>query len=184
MLAFSNLEIGQGKVWVRRIEIRGDLGDEFQEVLEHEVTHIVLADHFRDFQIPRWLDEGAAVAEERSERRSRLDDQFTQAMELNRQASLQEVLTLAVFPRDRDRSDLLYAQSASFVEFLLTKRSHREVLAFASSCRAESPAAALRRHFQFRNVQETERAWLQWARSNAKLASVAPLDLTPAGEMN
>lgn len=184
MLAFSTLEIGQGRVWVRRIQIRGDLAEEFQAVLEHEVTHIVLADHFREYPIPRWLDEGAAVAEERSPRRSRLDDQLSEAIELGRQPSLHEVLSLAVFPSDRVRSDLLYAQSASFVDFLLSRQSHDTVVDFARYCRSTSPREALRRYFQFRDVQEAEQAWLAWARSNAKLASVEPEPATLVPKMN
>lgn len=172
MLAATLLEIGEGRVWMRRVSVRGDVGTDFDQVLKHEVTHVVLADVFRDFQIPRWLDEGIAVAEERSARRKMINQQLMEAVEVSRHADLSDLLSMSRFPLDRERADVLYAQSASLVEFLLTKKSPTVLVAFAKSCRTQSLEDSMRRHFGFVDMEEAERAWLEWTIESAETAIV------------
>lgn len=170
MLASTMLEVGEGRVWMRRVSVRGDVGTDFDQVVKHEVTHVVLADVFRDFQIPRWLDEGIAVAEEQSVRRASINRQLLEAVEVSRHAELSDLLTMERFPADQVQSDVLYAQSASLVEFLLSKKSPMQLVAFAKSCRNHSVQESLQRHFGFADVQEAERAWLEWTIDTSQTA--------------
>ncbi|MBY0589400.1 hypothetical protein K2X85_19665 [bacterium] len=173
MLASTLLEIGEGRVWRRQVAIRGDIQKNFTPVILHEVTHVVLADVFRDFQVPRWLDEGIAVAEEQSDRRANINRQLLEAVEVSRHSDLIELMTMAQFPVDRTRSDVMYAQSASLVEFLLTKKSPVALVSFAKACRHLSVEESLRRHFGFNNAQEAERAWLEWTINTAESSETA-----------
>ena len=172
MLAATLLEIGEGRVWMRRVSVRGDVGTDFEQVLKHEVTHVVMADVFRDSQIPRWLDEGIAVAEERSARRQMINQQLMEAVEVSRHADLSDLLSMSRFPLDRERADVLYAQSGSLVEFLLTKKSPAVLVAFAKSCRTQSLEDSIRRHFGFADMEDAERAWLEWTIETAETAIV------------
>jgi hypothetical protein len=169
-LACTLLEVGEGRVWMRRVSVRGDVGLDFDQVLKHEVTHVVLADVFRDFQIPRWLDEGIAVAEEQSSRRRQINQQLLEAVEVSRHADLSDLLCMSRFPADRTRADVLYAQSASLVEFLLTKKSPVVLVNFAKCCRTQSLEESMRRHFGFDSMEQAERAWLDWTIESAETA--------------
>ena len=50
-----------GAVKNRRIDLRIDVPDYLVEVLPHELTHVLIADHFRDGPPPLWYDEGLAL---------------------------------------------------------------------------------------------------------------------------
>lgn len=175
MLALTSLEVGEGRVWRRGVSIRGDLDREFSAVLKHEITHVLLADVFSDYPIPAWLDEGIAVAEERSERRQTLHGQLLDALEVKRHEKLDRLFGLTQFPPDQDRADLIYAQSASLVEYLLTLKDPQAVIQFAKACRSETTTSALRRHFGFQTVEEAENAWVEWTRPT----SAGPLAQDP-----
>lgn len=171
MLAFSDLEIGDGRVWMRRIQARADAEHSLEELLEHELVHIVLADRFNTRRIPRWADEGIAVAEERSGRMGRLERTLIEEVEAGRHIPLAGVLRADRYPADPARADLFYAQSASLVKFLLRYGDAADLVGFADRSGRVGVEAALRERYPFADPAETERAWLSWMRTEVEQAS-------------
>jgi hypothetical protein len=171
MLAFSDLEIGDGRVWMRRIQARADAPHPLGELLEHELVHVVLAERFSTRRIPRWADEGIAVAEERSGRMGRLERTLLDAVEAGRHIPLSRVLTADRYPADAARADLFYAQSASLVKFLLRYGDAADLVGFADRAGLVGVEAAMRERYPFSSPADAERAWLSWMRMEVEKAS-------------
>ena len=95
----------------------GTGGPELEEVIAHELSHIVLHLHFEEAYLdaPLWLDEGLAMyvegpldgGEQRSLDRALAADQ------------LMSVRSLTSFPGNPDQVELAYAQSRDLVAFLI-----------------------------------------------------------------
>lgn len=95
----------------------GTGGSQLEEVIAHELSHIVLNLHFEEpyMDAPLWLDEGLAMyvegpldaGEQRNLDRAIADDR------------VMSVLSLTSFPGNPDQVELAYAQSRDFVSFLI-----------------------------------------------------------------
>src|SRR5207244_12762775 len=66
----ATVEVKNGAVARRRLDLRADVPSTLGCVIPHETTHLVLADLFADPPLPRWADEGMAVL---AETRSQID---------------------------------------------------------------------------------------------------------------
>lgn len=103
----------------------GKKTEDIRKLIKHEIAHVFLATTFKDFsydKFPRWLNEGLAQF---------LSDGGSEIYSYAYQNSLQSAFitgnlipfsSLAYyFPSDKDNFSLAYAQSISFVEFLVKK---------------------------------------------------------------
>jgi hypothetical protein len=176
-LGFADLEIGDGQVWMRRLHVRADDLQRLDKLLVHELTHVVLADHFAQRQIPRWADEGIAVLSEpvtrRNEWRRWLRDEAAQG----RLFPLRDLANLRQIPRDKRLGDLFYAQSAALVEYLLSERklSESQVLQLVSDSESQGLDRTLERWFPEESFVALETDWQLWLATNSELL---PLPVT------
>jgi hypothetical protein len=125
--AFVDLQPGTPPTWAdgtawpqRRLiflkspRIRFGTSKPLEQVLDHEITHVLLGQAFGARPVPRWLQEGLAqwVAGE-------IGPQTTQRLA---EGLLGNLLTLdqltSSFPRDPVRANLAYAQSADLIAFV------------------------------------------------------------------
>ncbi len=123
---FADLEIGQGKVWMRRLDLRSDVESRVTAVAIHELTHVVLADRFAIRQIPRWADEGIALNSEPAKRQQDMRRWLAGEIRQGRGFTLNQLMALRQYPQDKHLGDLFYAQSGSLIEFLLSQNSESE----------------------------------------------------------
>lgn len=182
---FADLEIGDGKVWLRRLHVRADDAHRLDKLLVHELTHVVLADHFAKHQIPRWADEGIAVLSEPAARRNEIRHWLKQETSQGRAFTLKELMSQRHVPRDKRLGDLFYAQSSALVEFLLTERklSESALLRFVSESESRGLNAAMSRWFSEVTMAELESEWRQWmttSRDNLQLAVDEPRPVSDA----
>lgn len=186
MWGVADLEIGQGRVWKRRLYMRADDPKRLDKVLIHELTHVVLADHFAQHQIPRWADEGIAVLSEPAERQNELRRWLNDEATQGRVFSLQQLVTQRELPGDKRLGDLFYAQSSSLVEFLLAERhlTERQVLRFVAETETRGLDSALARWFPNVSSVSLDSAWRQWMktpRADVAIAeSESPKDVAAA----
>ncbi len=124
---FADLEIGQGKVWMRRLDLRSDNEAKLLAVGIHELTHVVLADRFAVRQIPRWADEGIALNSEPPARQQSMRGWLAGEIRQGRGFSLSQLMSMQQYPQDKHLGDLFYAQSGSLIEFLLSQNSDSEL---------------------------------------------------------
>ncbi len=157
---FADLEIGQGKVWMRRLDLRSDVESRLTAVTIHELTHVVLADRFAQRQIPRWADEGIALNSEPAKRQRDMRNWLAREIRQGRGFTLTQLLAMRHYPTDKHLGDLFYAQSGSLIEFLLQQNSDSEegVLRLVES----SQQQAVNKPLQGVSLARLEIEWKAW----------------------
>ncbi|HVJ66411.1 MAG TPA: hypothetical protein VM510_00430 [Caulifigura sp.] len=127
MWGVADLEIGEGRVFKRRLHVRGDEPAKIKPVLTHEMTHVVLAEYFCRKPIPRWADEGIAVFSEPPERQQRMVSFLKDEAAMKRLLPLRQI-TAAGYqgPQNERESELFYGQSGAVIEYLVTKHQLTE----------------------------------------------------------
>jgi hypothetical protein len=123
---FADLEIGQGKVWTRRLHLRSDNETCLTVASVHELTHVILAERFAHRQIPRWADEGIAMNSEPRSRQQKMRNWLAGEVRQGRGFTLPQLLSMVQYPQDKLLGDLFYGQSGSLIEFLLSQNSESE----------------------------------------------------------
>lgn len=166
----STICVEERKVTSARVDARSDSGNSNarslgEDVLAHELTHVVAAVAFPDLVIPLWLDEGMAVQADVKEKQSRHESDFAEASRQGGRFALVELFADA--PQLMNRPGALYGQSASLVSYLTKQASARELLPFAVKAQESGYDEALRSCFGIEGVVELERSWLVEARKDA-----------------
>lgn len=185
MWGAADLEIGNGRVWQRRLYMRADDAKRLDKVLVHELTHVVLADYFAEHQIPRWADEGIAVLSEPAERRNEMRHWLAQEVSRGRLFSLRQLVSQDQIPADKILGDLFYAQSTSFLEFLLSERhlSESQLLRFVSDSKSRGLPITLARWFPEVATERWDTDWRRWMlspRTEVQTASEDSPNRSPA----
>ena len=179
----------KGEVFGWEMEIQGSYERILDSVLPHEITHMLLASHFRK-PIPRWLDEGMATSvEHQSEKENyrRMLRYFLQS-NVQRCFPLNRMVTMKDYPDD---TMPFYAQGFSLVEYLLEsgrqfdEYEHRRLARFAESAiQSGDWQSALKEHYGVPNLGELQLSWVKWVGSDsralqatANVPSISPPDL-------
>ncbi|HKB34842.1 MAG TPA: hypothetical protein VKD72_00215 [Gemmataceae bacterium] len=157
--AFDN-----GQILERRMHIQGTLDRLLVSVLPHEVTHTVLAHHFRS-PVPRWADEGGAVLCEDKQERRRHDQIIRRIVKDGRMIPLSRLFALREYPPD---VMVLYAEGYSITQFLVEKRNRKTFLAFVKQGTEDDWDRALKEHYGYEKIEDLEKEWL------AHLSRTAP----------
>ena len=168
---FSTMGMNGGRITSRRINLRVDHPTMVQAVLPHELTHVILADHFTDQQIPRWADEGIAVLSEP------LDEQHRRAADLDAPLSENRLFPVDVlmgmdYPEDR-YWNLYYAQCVSLSKFLVEQGTPAQLIQFLQESQREGFEPVLRRVYRIDGFPDLQRRWLAFARSGVAGRGVA-----------
>ena len=160
-----------GEVFDWEMEIQGSHERILDSVLPHEITHMILASHFRK-PVPRWLDEGMATSvEHQSEKanyrrmlRHFLQSNVQRCFPLNRMVAMKEYPSADPMP--------FYAQGFSLVEYLLEMGQqfdgyeHRRLVQFAQSASQTGDwQSALQECYGIQNLGELQLSWLHWVDS-------------------
>jgi len=156
-----------GEVFDWDMEIQGSYERILDSVLPHEITHMILASHFRK-PIPRWLDEGmATTVEHKSEKASyrRMLRHFLQS-NVQRCFPLNRLVAVKDYPADPMP---LYAQGFSLVEFLLESGrqfddyEHCRLVRFTQSAIQDGDwQSALQEHYDIQSLGELQLNWVAW----------------------
>ncbi len=173
-----------GEVYGWEMDIQGSARRIADSVLPHEITHMILASHFRR-PIPRWLDEGAATSVEHVSERDNyrrllmqfLREDVRKGLPFNRMVALKE------YPSDPMP---FYAQGFSVVEYLLSLGGHRRFMEFAGDgMRSGNWNIAVKRYYGKENLGELQLSWIDWVAAGSPavelrsetVAAVPPLPL-------
>lgn len=147
-----------GKVVMRRIDLRGDRIDFRTAALPHELTHVVLADIFPGRSLPRWADEGMAILEDESSKRSLQWRDLQLGLAEDRLFPLRDLLRTRDYPASHDWT-IFYAQSASVVEYLVSQAPPRQLVSFLQRLTDDGLDRALRATYGINDVEELDRLW-------------------------
>jgi len=145
-------------------------------VLPHEVTHTVLAHHFRR-PVPRWADEGGSVYSEDELERTRHDRMCRDILNAGRGMPLRRLFNLKDYPDD---VMVLYAQGYSISKHLIESSDRQTFLNFVGHGMQNGWDDASRKYYKFNGIDEMEQAWLDHLRKG-RGAAVARNPNTPSG---
>ena len=157
--------------------VEGALDRLLADVVPHEVTHCVMAEHFRK-PLPRWADEGMSILCESEEERGRYRQLNKETLNASKGVQLR-----ALFPRrDYPANDVIgfFAQSYSVTAFLVEKKDRPTFVKFVAEGMKDGWESAVKTHYGFANLSDLERAWID----DLKAATRVPTEWTVQPESN
>ncbi len=154
--SFSN-----GEVFGWRMNVNGPYDRILDSVLPHEITHTVLACHFRR-PLPRWADEGASTLIEHPSEKAKQISILQQVRREGRQIPLRQLFAIAEYPRDMRDVMSLYAEGYLLTEYLVAQGGEAKFLQFMQDGMQDNWDAALSRHYGVKKVETLEDDWGEW----------------------
>jgi hypothetical protein len=151
-----------GRILSINMHIEGSPDRLIASVLPHEITHTVLAYHFRR-PLPRWADEGGSVLSEDEQERAMHEQTVQQILRTpGRSIALRRLFALMQYPND---VMVLYAEGYSVTNFLVGQSNRQVFLAFVAQGMQGDWDRAVQTHYRYRSVEELEGAWVQHLRT-------------------
>lgn len=149
----------RGEVFGWRMTIQGSAERVIDSVLPHEVTHMVLASHFRR-PVPRWADEGAATTAEHSIEKQKHQKMLVQFLQTGRGISFSQMFAMTDYPPDVMP---LYAEGFSLAEYLIDLGGKPKFLQLLVDGMNDGQwSAAVERHYNMRDLAALQNYWLSW----------------------
>ena len=137
----------------------GDGSEVVPDALDHELVHVVLADHFVHAAPPRWADEGLALLFDAPEKQRRHDADFQNARKRGLAWTAIDLVSLEDYPADGPRTRVFYGQSAALVRWLVARRDAATFIRFLDDIPATGFEAALVRHYAVGSLDSVSSAW-------------------------
>ena len=157
----TTFSFDRGHVFGWKMRVQGTLERILDSVIPHEVSHTVFACRFRR-PLPRWADEGAAsLVEHESEKRVH-QLRLNQVLNTRQRIPLRKLLVMKEYPRDMQRTLVLYAQGYSLADFLVQRGGKVTYLKFLDDAYRNGWDRAIKKHYQFGGVEKLEKRWMGW----------------------
>jgi hypothetical protein len=167
-----------GEVFGWSMDVQGTLPAVLESVIPHEVTHAVLATHFRR-QLPRWADEGAATSTEPADYRTAHSAHLVDMLRTGQALPFNQLFALTEYPAD---VATFYAQGYSVAEFLIQHNGRPGFVAFLEDQARDGTPAALAANYDYRNLADLQTAWLEWVKAGSPIASKPATQLAAFGQ--
>ena len=165
----------RGQVYGWRMTIQGSAERIRDSVLPHEVTHMILASHFR-CPVPRWADEGAASTVEHPSERAKHGQKLIEFLGTHRGIPFNRMFAMTEYPQDMMP---LYAQGHSLADFLIQQGGRQRFVAYLEDgMRDRQWAAATLRHYGIAELGTLQNSWLAWVAKGSP--PLKPLEEPPA----
>jgi hypothetical protein len=162
----TSLEFSGDRVVTRRIDVMGDGPGIVPDAIDHELVHVVLADHFIHAAPPRWADEGLALLFDTPEKQQGHEADFQDASRRGLVWSAADLLALEDYPADGPRQKIFYGQSAALVRWLIARRDAAAFIRFLDDAAQVGMEAALDRHYAIDSLVSVSSAWKEVAPIN------------------
>jgi len=149
----------KGEVFGWRMTIQGSRLRVLDSVLPHEITHMILASHFRQ-PLPRWADEGAANSVEDKTERDKRRKMLLQYLTSGRGIAFNRMFAMTEYPADIMP---LHAQGLALCEFLVQQGGRRGFVKYLEDgLETDKWVAATKDHYGYRNLGELQNDWVAW----------------------
>ena len=169
----------RGEVFGWRMSIQGSRERLFDSVLPHEITHMVLASHFRQ-PLPRWADEGAATSTECAAERAKHYRMLKEFLCTRRGIAFNKMFAMTEYPADVMP---LYAQGFSLADYLIQQGGRRKFITFIEDgLKSRQWSAAVARHYNTADLGQLQGRWLAWVQQGHP--RLAPRQAAPGAEPN
>jgi hypothetical protein len=167
----SLTQVGGERVVLRRIDLSADHPGRASATLPHELTHVVLADHFLRRPPPRWADEGMAVLADTAQKRSAHRSDLERVLRCGLAFPVGDLCRRESCPAAQQAA--FYGQSVSLVEFLVSRRGPQQIVPFLDKAALVGMDRALAEDFAIRDTAELEHQWRAFLASSS--ASAPPV---------
>lgn len=149
-----------GRLPLQMMEVSATTWKEITEaLLPHEITHTVLAYHFRQ-PLPRWLDEGGAILEENDAERDRHDMIAEGMVQSGEIVPLNYLFGVMQYPE----ADLarFYSEGYSVTSYLVGLRDRPAFVRFVDQALASDWSTALRTCYRINSVDDLQQHWVDY----------------------
>ena len=155
----TSMQFDKGKVFDWEMRVQGSAESILTAVLPHEITHMILASHFRQ-PSPRWFDEGAATLAENEKECQNYRRLLYQYLRTGRGIPFNRMFRMGEYPDDQMP---LYAQGFSLAEFLIMQQGHQHYVDFASAgMNTNNWPQAMYDYYGYENLGELQVKWNRW----------------------
>ncbi len=146
----------RGLIYLRSPRIRPGTSAPLEQVLDHEIVHVLLGQAFGPQPVPRWLQEGMAqwVAGEYD---PAVVQKLAEGMLGGGLLSLDDLTT--GFPADPVRATLAYAQSADLIVFIVGEYGEETLQQIIHAMAAGTPVRAAFREATGGDPDDLDAAW-------------------------
>ncbi|MBC7352021.1 MAG: hypothetical protein H5U08_06655 [Thermogutta sp.] len=166
----------RGEVYGWKMTIQGPRERLLDSVLPHEITHMILASHFRQ-PLPRWADEGAATTVEHISEREKHRRMLLEFLRTRRGIPFRHMFAMEEYPQDIMP---LYAQGYTLAEFLIQQGGHRKFIQFLEDgLKDNNWDAALARHYPYQDLGRLQLSWVDWVARGFPQLSPASVPSAP-----
>ena len=163
----TSLEFSGDRVIMRRIDVMGDGPAIVPDAIDHELVHVVLADHFVHAAPPRWADEGLALLFDSSEKQRAHEADFQDARRRGLAWTAADLLSMEEYPADAARQRVFYGQSAALVRWLIARHDAATFIRFLDDAAVVGIDTALDRHYALSSSASVSSAWKEVAPINS-----------------
>jgi hypothetical protein len=154
----------RGHVFGWKMRVQGSEQRVLDSVLPHEVTHTILATHFRQ-PLPRWADEGACTTVEHTSERNKQQNLLIRFLQTNKGIAFNQMFAMKEYPPDMLP---LYAQGYSLARYLIEQGGRRKFIAFVGDgLKRESWTTALKAHYGYDSLAKLQNSWLDWVKQGS-----------------
>jgi RNA polymerase sigma factor (sigma-70 family) len=158
---FGNDRPVTGREFTMSMRLEGSLEQLLGNLLPHEITHAILADHFRR-PLPRWADEGAAMMAEQASEHQRQDGFIRKFLADGMALRLSHMFQMQDYS---GHMGVFFAESGSVTRFLVEGQGREKFLAFVKmGVESSNWDLAVKQHYDLATVNDLERAWIAWLR--------------------
>ena len=171
----TSLEFSGDRVITRRIDVMGDGPATVPDAIDHELVHVVLADHFVHAAPPRWADEGLALLFDTPEKQHGHDADFQEAHRRGLAWTASELVAMEEYPVETSRQRVFYGQSAALVRWLMAEQGAATFIRFVDDSSTIGFSAALQDHYGLDAVADLEPAWRQGIPLEELVSTAGPL---------
>lgn len=156
----TTFTVNNGEVYGWKMEVQGSRDRVYDSVLPHEITHMILASHFRR-PLPRWADEGAATFTEHQSERNKYQQQLYKALKTRQGIPLDRLFAMVEYPQDPMP---LYAHGFSIVEFLIRQRGPHYFVSFLDACltREKDWDTLVYEFYGYTTLEKLQNDWVSW----------------------
>jgi hypothetical protein len=146
-----------GVVSERRIDLLVDPQGQLS-ALDHELTHLVVADAFPGDRPPAWANEGIAVLADPIEKQQLHRRDLAQSLRRQTAFRCADLILMSDYP-SANRIAAFYGQSASLADFLVQVGGPEKFVPFLKLARDRGYDSALREFYDIKGIAELERRW-------------------------
>ena len=156
----TSFTFNKGEVYGWDMEVQGSRDRLYDSVLPHEITHMILASHFR-VPLPRWADEGAATFTEHQSERNKYQQQLYKALKTRHGIPLDRLFVMEEYPQDPMP---LYAHGFSIVEFLIRQRGPHYFVSFVEACleKEKDWNTLVYEFYGYSTLEKLQNDWVSW----------------------